>query len=224
MHAFDDSPLTRPYLQGTGLVGAAITTFGATSGAETVEASDATAARIDELQLDLGVGPAWDAVAGRAVTRASELVADLRWPMLRDACLALGARSLVSFPVAFGGVAVGAVTAYAWRAGVPDETVVDALVAESRGTAMRLAWASVHDASRDASMNPLSRRVVHQATGMVLARFAVSSADAVAMLQAHAFAEGRSVAQVAADIVAGRSHLLDPDGPTAVDGGGEEQP
>jgi hypothetical protein len=49
-----------------------------------------------------------------------------------------------------------------------------------------------------------SRREVHQATGMVLAQLGVAAADALLIIRGHAFARGRTVREVSADIVARR--------------------
>ncbi|WP_411721609.1 hypothetical protein [Mycetocola sp.] len=63
--------------------GVAISTLGAFLGNETVAATDEIAARLDELQFDLGEGPCWDAFgplhAGnrrRHRRQASQLLAD----------------------------------------------------------------------------------------------------------------------------------------------------
>ena len=48
--------------------GAAVSTVGEVLGSETLAASDERAARLDELQFDLGEGPCWDAMrSGTAV-------------------------------------------------------------------------------------------------------------------------------------------------------------
>jgi hypothetical protein len=48
------------------------------------------------------------------------------------------------------------------------------------------------------------RFVVHQAAGMVSVQLGVPVADALIRLRAHAFSTGRSVSDVAADVVARR--------------------
>ena len=59
--------------------------------------------------------------------------------------------------------------------------------------------------ARDESVQqPLSRRVVHQATGVVLAQLDLSPDDARLVIQGQAFATGRSMTDVAEDVVAGR--------------------
>ncbi len=221
--AMTPGDLSAAFVASTGLDGAAITTFASGPGAETMDASDATSARIDELQLDLGIGPGWDAHATQASVLASDLARDERWPALRDACLALGSRALFAFPLAFGGMRIGAVTTYAAEPRTLDDDVLARLTERTRSASMLLLLDTVREADRDTSRNPRSRRTVHQATGMVLARFGVSAPDALALLQAHAYTVGLPVAQVAADIVEGRSRFLDPE-PAATDGLGEERP
>ena len=49
-----------------------------------------------------------------------------------------------------------------------------------------------------------SRRTIHQATGMVLAQLNVTADDAGLILRAHAYASGRSVRDVADDVLARR--------------------
>ncbi|WP_144713115.1 hypothetical protein [Curtobacterium pusillum] len=53
--------------------GVAISTLGAPFGSETVSASNAFAARLDEVQLDLGEGPIWQALRFRTVELQPEL-------------------------------------------------------------------------------------------------------------------------------------------------------
>lgn len=45
---------------------------------------------------------------------------------------------------------------------------------------------------------------IHQATGMVAVQLSIGLDDALARLQAHAFAEDRTLSSVAADVVARR--------------------
>jgi AmiR/NasT family two-component response regulator len=68
----------------------------------------------------------------------------------------------------------------------------------------------LHRSSReytDDAGNPYSRRIVHQATGIVLAQLDVSADDARLVIQSHAFANDRSMMDVSRDIVDGRLDL-----------------
>lgn len=62
--------------------------------------------------------------------------------------------------------------------------------------------------------DPTAHQVqVHQATGMVLAQLGVDAETAFARLRAHAFAHGRRLGDVAADVIARRLRF-DPDAAT----------
>ena len=51
------------------------------------------------------------------------------------------------------------------------------------------------------------RAELHQAAGMVSVQLGVDVREALVRLRAYAYASGRSLIQVAADVVAGRLHL-----------------
>ncbi|MFF3275851.1 ANTAR domain-containing protein, partial [Streptomyces chrestomyceticus] len=66
---------------------------------------------------------------------------------------------------------------------------------------------------------------VHQASGMVSVQAGISLAQALLRLRAHAFRHGRTVAEVAEDVVARRLHFRDDEnGPGTAAGEGTEGP
>ena len=66
--ATSPSGFCRPFVDFLPITGASVSTVGNFLGSETLSASDDVAARLDELQFDLGEGPCWDAVrSGRAL-------------------------------------------------------------------------------------------------------------------------------------------------------------
>jgi AmiR/NasT family two-component response regulator len=58
----------------------------------------------------------------------------------------------------------------------------------------------------EAAGSPTMRREVHQATGMILMQLETTATEAFSLLRAHAFSSGRTVEDVAKDVVA---RLLD---------------
>src|SRR5690606_23704182 len=54
---------------------------------------------------------------------------------------------------------------------------------------------------------------IHQASGMVSVQLGIAVAAALSVLRAHAFAEDRSLRDVAVDVVAHRLRLADPPDP-----------
>jgi hypothetical protein len=202
--------LYRPFLAALPISGAAVSTLVPPFGSETVGASDAVAARIDELQFDLGEGPCWDALSTRRPVLSADLVAEsARWPLFRDALHESPACALFAFPLALGSLDIGAVDLYRRTPG----TLTDAQVARATDLAgicarqLLRGWLNdlpESDADADAAAGGYSRREVHQATGMVLAQLGVAAADASLIIRGYAFARGRTVREVSADIVARR--------------------
>ncbi|WIE74960.1 GAF domain-containing protein [Curtobacterium sp. MCSS17_007] len=218
----DDDALVAPFL-GLPVDGVAISTLGDLLGSETVSATNPFAARGDEIQIDLGEGPVWEAVR----TGEPELHDDLdrapiaAWPAAREALLGAGATAVFAFPMRVGGLDVGAVTLYA-RSGTGlrhDEvprlvrlTGVTASRVLARG--LRLAEDDLPGATRAGAY---SRRQVHQAVGMVAAQTGTTTSDAALLLRAAAFSSGRSVVETAEAVLA---RMLDLSGAPSDEPGG----
>ena len=80
----------------------------------TFAATDGVAARIDELQFDLGEGPAWAAVAAARPVFTTDLWnrPGGRWPLFDNAVHGLPARGLFVFPLLIGPTRVGVLSLY----------------------------------------------------------------------------------------------------------------
>ena len=211
------SSLCAPFLRTLPITGAAISTLGSPFGTETICASDEQAARIDELQFDLGEGPCWQALS----THRPVLSSDIRnpsaaWPMFAQAIGTSEVGGLFAFPMFIGSLNIGAVDLYATRPGslsasqIDDATVLVALAARQ---VLRRALRSLPVVTDDADDEGYSHRVVHQATGMILARLDLPAADALLVLRGYAFSHGRTVRDVATDVVARKITI-----PTQFDG------
>lgn len=200
--------------------GASVTIMTSDSHRESLYVSDPLIARFEQAQFNLGEGPGLHAFT----TSRPVLLADItdesvsaRWPILhaRAARLALGAVSC--FPLPGGAVPLGVATIYrrvlgaltatelAWtRAAL--ELMTETLLAVGSPAGKTSALGRWLTATRP------RRRQVDQAIGMLTVQLAVSVETAFARLRAHAFGEGRDIAQVAADIVHRRLQLeADPD-------------
>jgi hypothetical protein len=198
----------RPFLDVLPVSGASVSTVGDLLGSETLSASDELAARLDELQFDLGEGPCWDAVnSGRPV-----LEPDVRslprstWPAFSDAILHAGISSIFAFPLAVGPLRMGAVDLYSVSPVELDRRQTkqaDAMAAVVGRHVLRQALNAVGRDADDVG-NAFSRRLIHQATGVVLAQLDLSADDARLVIHGHAFAASRSMKEVAQDILDGR--------------------
>ncbi len=202
-----DAGLTAPVLDVVAVTGAAICTMGFL-GTETVAASDPLAARLDELQFDLGEGPCWDALtSGRPV-----LEPDLRavragqWPALLAALADQRIGAVFAFPLTVGPLRMGAMDLYDASARHLDEREQEqaaALAAAVGRHVLRRALRAIDEEEPSVDRNPFSRRRFHQATGYVVAQLGVPAADAELLIQGRAFAEGRTVSAVSEAILAG---------------------
>ncbi len=202
------SDLLSPFVELLSVAGASIS-VGAGPGQSTLGATDALAARLEQLQFDIGEGPHWDALrGGREV-----LVPDVRdrrstWPIFAAEAGALGVGAVFAFPMRLGAATVGVVDLYCSAPAVlspGDVSTARALAAVAAGSALRLAARSASDEeAADDTSAPELRRVVHQATGMLLVQLGVTATAAFARLRAHAFASGVPLESVAQDVVAGR--------------------
>jgi hypothetical protein len=206
----DASRLAEPIARSFPVSGASISTLGEILSSETVSASDPLAARLDELQLDLGEGPCWDALR----TISPVLEPDIRnrprrsWPVFLPAIAQEEIGAVFAFPLAVGHLRLGAVDLYS-----VDPTTLTPLEARqasalaavvSRLILRRALEAAADDDPAVAPIDRYSRRAIHQATGMVIAQLGVSVDDAEMLLRGHAYAESRSMADVAQDILNGR--------------------
>ena len=204
----------RPFVDLFPVTGASVSTVGNFLGSETLSASDDVAARLDELQFDLGEGPCWDAVrSGRAVLEPdfARGRAATRWPALEEAMSDVDLRSVFAFPLAIGPLRIGAVDLYSLeRVDLDGKQAEQAdAMAELVGRhVLRHALGAV-GRDYDVNGNAYSRRVVHQATGMVLAQLGISADDARLVIQGHSYAASRSMMEVAQDILDGRLNFAD---------------
>lgn len=192
--------LAHPFLSLLPVSGASISTFGPLLGAETISATDVLAGRIDELQFDLGEGPCWDALTSRRPVIESDVASTVSWPAFTDAVRRERVGAIFAFPLVFGPIEIGAVDLYS-------TTPLTLTLAQQRQTLALSAIVSrilLRHALADRASAPttsFSRRLIHQATGMVLAQLETTPGDAYLVIQARAFADNRSMREIAEDII-----------------------
>lgn len=201
--------LCGPFVGALGVSGAVISTLGDPLGSQTICASDGVAARIDEIQIDLGEGPCWEAVRRRQPVLENDLrnAGGKGWPGAREALRQLEIGALFAFPLVVGPLSFGSVDLYAETPGRLSPTEVEGgtvLASIAARHVLRRALDDLDSVDEGMAGGPFSRREQHQASGMVAAQLQMGVDDALVVLRAHAFATGRSVREVAADVVARR--------------------
>ena len=198
--------------------GASVSTVGRPLCSETVSASDDLAAHLDELQFDFVEGPCWDAIAsGEPVSEPSLASAPSQWPNFAPAAAQSGVASIFAFPLRVGALSVGAIDLYS-------RTSLDLTAADRRRAlgmseviARRVLRQALQGAASDldGEGSVYSRRIIHQATGMVLAQLDLSAEDASVIIQSHAYGGGRSMKDLASAIIAGEVRFTR--GPTGIE-------
>jgi hypothetical protein len=198
----------QPFLDVLPISGAAVSTLGAFLGSETLSATDDLAARLDELQFDLSEGPCWQAVARKRPVLEPALLSPAHkdWPTFAAAAADQGVRSMFAFPLIVGALPVGAVDLYS----IPEVSLTNEQCKQAIAMSeiigrhvLRKAIREGELADEDAEPGGFSRRVVHQATGVVIAQLQVSADDARLIIQGHAFAAGRPMKEIAREILNG---------------------
>ncbi|OLF06564.1 hypothetical protein BLA60_31895 [Actinophytocola xinjiangensis] len=189
-------------------VGAALMTVDGPSGV-VLAATDHRARQVEEWQFALGEGPCVEASNGSQPVLEPDLAGSSRWPRFGAAVRDAGIRALFAFPLRVGAIRVGVLDLYRDTPGtlaLPDLT--EALAFADAATAVIL---HLRDGSGDtALLGPLDGRAeVHQATGMITIQLGVGLTEALLRLRAYAYASGRTVSSVAADVVARRLHFDD---------------
>jgi hypothetical protein len=213
-----DDELCAPFLHALPVTGAAISTLADPFGVETVCASDATAARLDELQIDLGEGPSWEAMrTGRPVLEpAIHATTTDRWPVMLMAIRDTNAGAVFAFPMRVGALSMGAVGLYRDTAGPLSGRAVDDATALSAAAAryvLRRALLRADSAEADTSQptSRYSRREVYQASGIIAGQTGLEANDALLLLRAYAFTGGRTVRELANEVIAHTVDFTDPD-------------
>jgi ANTAR domain/GAF domain len=189
---------------------------GANSG--TLGSSGAPARVYDELQFTLGEGPCLDSVTRRIPIAVVDLAdpKEARWPAYGPAMLAHQVRGVYAIPVVVAGEFVGALDLFRTEPGpISGEDLTRAVAAAELATIplLDLLDADLQAAATDpnsnawAELNTLTRAEVSQATGMLVAQLGLEPAEALVRLRAHAYASGRSVTDVARDLLERRLKL-----------------
>jgi len=212
--AREDAAVLRPVLMGevartAGWGGVVLTLRDQDSRELLVAASDTTARRVHELQVVLGEGPTLEAAEGRtSIAYGHEL--ERRWPRFGEIACGLGVEAVAALPVARDQGHTGSLSAIgppmpAERGDLRGLWTLAEAVYEGvlcfpglvAGVETQLPSLEMFD---DNDFQPALR----QAAGVLSERQGWDVVGATDLIRAHAFAEDRSVADVAEDVLADR--------------------
>ncbi|MEV1018768.1 GAF and ANTAR domain-containing protein [Streptomyces sp. NPDC050264] len=164
--------------------------------------SDQPSCNAQDLEFVLGEGPVDDAVRDRGPVEVAGAALSSRWPGYGPAVRALGIGQVVAVPLQVPGECIGALAVFDPH---PDtaSTRLFAEVADALTRSVLLGQDAVPGLFGGIDY----RAVVHQAAGMAAVQLQCQVADALEMVKARAFAEGRRIGDVARDIVHGQLKL-----------------
>ncbi|MCW2696019.1 MAG: hypothetical protein JWR62_1104 [Modestobacter sp.] len=178
-------------------------------------ASDPLSALAERLQFTVGIGPCLQAAATRQPVFVVEADMARRWPAFHDLLVARTPfRGIVALPLRRGLAGAGAIDLYFRR---PDDVpVLDVFAAMTVGELVTAAlaeaavwssWTETEGPHWLQSPSALHRAGVWAAMSLIGVALDVQVDQALAVLRAQAYASGRTVDDLAADVVAGRVDL-----------------
>lgn len=184
-----------------------------------VAATDGTAALMEDLQFTLGEGPCIDASQDRRPVLQPQLQgtgAD-RWPMFGPAMLDAKVAAIFAFPLQVGAIRLGVMDLYRLTAGgLDDEQLAEALAFADAATILLL---HLQDQVEGGGLHPQlinpfgSHSEIHQSTGMIAVQAAVTLAEAMLLLRARSYSDGRPILDLSKDVLARRLSFGSGDGP-----------
>jgi GAF domain-containing protein len=149
--------------------------------------SDPLASAADQAQLEAGDGPAGYVLRHARAARVHDTATHDRWPRFCRKAAELGIRSCYAVPLTADGELVGALVMYARRPGAfgPGETAgADRFARHAAGAlALALRLASCADQNDQLRSSIMSRAVIDQALGVIMATERCPQEKAFAMLR-----------------------------------------
>jgi len=160
---------------------------------------------IDRAQYEAGAGPCLDTYRELRVFRVDSTVDDTRWPAFSRAAVGCGVLSTMSLPLILHDEGLGALNLYARTAGAftDDDERLGLVLAEQASVAV--ANADVYWRTRQLTAQLeqalLSRDVIGQAKGVLMAREGFSADQAFDVLRRASQRSNRKLREVADEIV-----------------------
>ncbi len=187
-----------------GTVGAGVTLVDA-HGKRSKAASNQAVEQADALQYELDDGPCLTAWRSRELVRIDDTTIDSRWPSWVSAVSALGVRSMVSAPLVVADEAIGAIKVYSDQSANYDQHAERVMSLFAEQAAILLANTQSLQQARHLSRQLTdalgSRDAIGRATGVLLAQGAADERAAFTVLTETARRSGRTVGQVARDLL-----------------------
>jgi hypothetical protein len=183
---------------------------------ETWGASDEWAEELEQLQYTVGEGPGFEAFATAGPVLVPDLAAEAgRWPGFTQAALPVGPAAMFAFPLQLGAIRLGMLDLYRRHpGGLSSRELTDAAVLANLATVAVLEQARQDKAAGDSELSRFAGpyQEVSIATGMLASQLEIGLVEALARLRSRAFAENRSVHELAREVIERKIRFDDPNG------------
>ena len=173
----------------------------------TVTYTGELAARGDERQYELDDGPCLEAMRSGKVVAVADMAEEERWGDYPRRAVEAGVRSSLSLPLAVGEVGRGALNLYSSRPRAfsdTDERMARGWAVQASG-ALAVAWrmAEREDAVEHLNRGLVTRQVIGQAVGLLMAQRRCTAEEAFGLLKAASQRGNEKLRDVAQRLVAG---------------------
>jgi GAF domain-containing protein len=184
-------------------------------GPTTAVATSTVAANVDAIQYRINAGPCLDAYRRQAINRVDSADADERWPEFCRGAAAAGVHSILSFPLVVAGDGLGALNLYSLVESGFDERderkgAVFAAHASVTLANARAFW-QTEELRRNLELSLVTRGVIDQAKGILMAREGYRANEAFEVLRRASQRTHRKVFDIASEIVESAERLADLD-------------
>lgn len=172
----------------------------------TVATSDARAALVDQAQYDTGSGPCIEALSTGLAVEVTDQRYDARWPAYAERSIDLGVRCSLSIPLTIDDQTMGALNVYGYdrprEFGDEEKRRVETFAAQA-STALTLAMhrQQQHATAQQLEQALVSRSVIDQAIGVIMAEEKCTAEQAFDLLRQHSQNNNRKLRDVAADLI-----------------------
>lgn len=171
----------------------------------TAAATDGVVLEVDLVQYQTGEGPCLEAIAESNVVRVDLLEGETRFSRFAPGAVDTAISSIVSFPLTAGERTVGALNLYSYRPNAFDEETERLMAPIVDYAAEVVAKSPLYAYSLDAVdglvANLEERALVANATGVMMARHHLTSAEAFGALRDRALVNGSSLCETARQVL-----------------------
>lgn len=179
---------------------------------QTVTYSGELAARGDERQYELDDGPCLQAMRSGQVVAVRDMAEERRWGRYPQRALEAGVRSSLSFPLSVGDRGRGALNLYASRPNAftdTDERLGRSWAGQASG-ALSVAWriAEREEAVEHLTRGMVSRQVIGQAVGLLMAQRRCTADEAFELLKGASQRSNEKLRDVASRMIAGHEQYV----------------